>query len=733
MSKKKNTPVQNAPSRGSETKLEPKIAPKPAAPLKDLAPAKPLNNRLINIICTAVIGLVSFAIFSNSIKNRFVLDDHGIIKSNKITKAGLSKDNLKKIFTTSHRAGDVSELEHSLYRPVVKAIFAGIWQYSGGKDNNYETFHFFNVLCYALLCMVLYWVLLYVFKQNWALAVLASFLFLTHPLHSEVVANNKSLDEILGLLGPLAAILIYAQSVRTTNFGLKILYLILGAIFYLFGLLSKESAMLCIPLIPAFAWYFNKASLKDVIFISVSALIALIIWYVLRDRAIGWFLADQSKKPDPSALDNVLSLCKFDQSKKGNFDMSKAIPTVLFIMGRYVWFCFAPDKLSCDYSYASIEPKTFGDPYVLLSLVFFIGIIFFAFKSFMKKGAIGYGIFWFLITSFIASNITVVVGYIIGTSFGDRMMFTPSMGWAIVVVGALYAVFGYAKKELEDVNFKPSLLKLAPIAAIVALASMYYTVKARERNADWERDYTLFAKDVENYPNSTHLLFYWGNHLSSNEYMEGKSEDDKKMASRKALETFERSMKMYPALPSDGYNQYGKCYYNLGNVDSAEKYYLKAHKEDSTNSVFMNNIGTIYFQRANALTAYVTNPAAPANGGVASILANIPRDPMVINQKRMSLYDSAMRYFNMAYVKDTTVIDYQNNLGAVYGTVQQFDKAIYWFSRGYKSDSLSEGAILSCRSNAVTYKTLNNPQLEQYWMQKAAEVQKYRNERLASM
>jgi tetratricopeptide (TPR) repeat protein len=157
-------------------------------------------------------------------------------------------------------------------------------------------------------------------------------------------------------------------------------------------------------------------------------------------------------------------------------------------------------------------------------------------------------------------------------------------------------------------------------------------------------------------------------------------------------------------LPSDGYNQYGKAYYNLRSLngtylDSADAYYRKAHNEDTTNSVFLNNMGTVYFEKA-------------------------------IPAQRIDYYDSAYKYFRMAYGRDTTVIDYMNNLGAITGTLQKRQEAIYWFGRGYKSDSLSEGAILSCKSIAITYRDLQDTIQMNYWSNKANEIQKYRYDRL---
>ncbi len=60
-----------------------------------------------------MIAAITLLIYSNTFNHRFVLDDHGIIKNNKITKAPISWDNTVKIFTTPLRKGDFSDIENS--------------------------------------------------------------------------------------------------------------------------------------------------------------------------------------------------------------------------------------------------------------------------------------------------------------------------------------------------------------------------------------------------------------------------------------------------------------------------------------------------------------------------------------------------------------------------------------------------------------------------------------------
>jgi protein O-mannosyl-transferase len=674
-------------------------------------------------IAGLVVALLALAVFFNSRGNQYVLDDHGIIKSNKITKGGLEMENIKKIFTTSHRAGDLSDLEHSLYRPVAKLIFAAEYQWGGGKP---EYFHAWNIFYMMLCCFMLYWLLYLATKQNWVIALAIAGLFAVHPIHSESVANIKSLDEVLGAIGVIGALICFHYYSINNKF-----YLLPIALFsYCVGIFSKESTIVAVALAPLYMYYFTGASRKQIIFATVVMVIGAGLFLFARQEAIGWFLSKPQK--DPSALDNVLAMTKLDQTKVGGYQMAYFIPTVIYLMGYYVYTLFVPYPLSCDYSYASVKvvgltntglPGVNMGPawYFWVSFIMFAALIYFAIKTFKQKNIIGFGILWFLIASSIISNLFIVIG----TSFGERLMFLPSIGWCIAVVGALYHFLKYAQKHVpQQMNFVTGIKKHAIMFIILGIVGTVYGAKTMSRNADWFKDYTLFSRDVKLFDESTHLLFYWGNHLSSSEYHEilksqGFGDKEIAAANRESIQTFKNSMVIYPALPSDGYNQYGKAYYNLHNnltgkpgddhyLDSADYYYRKANSEDTTNSVFLNNMGTIYFQRAGPLA-------------------------------KIDYYDSAYKYFRKAYSKDTTLIDYMNNLGAITGTLAGIypsdsarlrREAIGWFTRGYNSDNESEGAILSCRSIAKTYGLMRNSKDSLFWESKAADIRKYRMDRL---
>ena len=711
--KRTNQAIPASPAAKSQQKIITNTIPTNAK-LEPL-PSTPTVNKWTTWMAMAMVALIAFGVFYNSRNNQFVLDDHGIIKSNKITKNGIGMDNIKTIFTTSHRKGDVSDLEHTLYRPVAKLIFAAEYQWGDGKP---EYFHAWNIFYMILCSCLLYWLLYLATKKNWVLSLAIAGLFAVHPIHSEAVANIKSLDEVLGAIGVLGALISFHYYTKNNN----PLLVALALISYTLGIFSKESTIVAVALAPLYLYYFTDADRKKIVIASAVMLIGAGIFLAAREHAIGWFLHDPKYQKDPSALDNVLAMTKLDQTKLGGYQMHLFIPTVIYLMGYYVYTLFIPYPLSCDYSFASVNVEGLDSWKFGLSFILFAAVIYFAIKTIKKKNIIGFGILWFLIASSIISNLFIVIG----TSFGERLMFLPSIGWCIAVVGALYYLLNYYNQNAAEMNIMTGLKKHATLFIILGIVGCAYGWKTMDRNKDWYKDFTLFSRDVQYFGESTHLLFYWGNHLSSGEYQEilqsqGKGEAEIKNAYLEAISTFKKCLSIFPALPSDGYNQYGKAYYNLTDashptyLDSADYYYKKAHVEDTTNSVFLNNIGTIFFQRA------------------------IPLQSLKLYDSANKFYDSAYKYFRKAYTKDTTVIDYMNNLGAITGTMASLPgqdpigkrrEAIDWFSKGYRSDTVSVGAILSCRSIAMTYQAFGNSDSTRYWTNKAGEIQQYRMNRL---
>lgn len=615
-------------------------------------------------LLSAVIGFLSILLYSNTFQHRFVLDDHGIIKNNKITKAPVSWENTKTIFTTPLRKGDVSDLENSLYRPFVKLLFNIEWNMFNGDSHS---FHVVNALLYAITCIFFFMVLYRVFDRKWLVPFLTTLLFLVHPLHVESVANVKSADEILSLLG----ILIALRCIQLYFDKEKVMYLGFAVIAYLMGSYSKESTIVALAIFPLFIYYFTPADLKRNIMIS-SIFVACSAFFLF----CRWSSLHMYKEAAPvSLMDNYMA--------EYRNDFFGRLPSAIRTVGTYLKTFFIPHPLSCDYSFSTFTTVTASSPYFLTSFFVLTALFVYALRGIMKKEGIGFAILWFFISISIVSNIF----FVIGTSFGERLMFTPSAGLCLALVWVLYR---YLPKKEGDEQTLMGGLKSSPILVMIVLAvSSLYAVKTYSRNNDWKSDYLLFSRDVQYFPNSTHLLFYMGNHLSGDErksvlqeemlqqgYNYAQFADSNQKENLQSINYLQKSLSIFPELPSDGYNQLGKAYYNIGYPDSAFKYYIMAKERDSTNAIFTNNLGTVYF----------TKGQQDAVRG-RTLLAQGQRDSAnyYFMRARGQVMESK-NYFLKAHKIDTSEADFSNNAGCAYGDTQNPDSAIYYFALAARSD-----------------------------------------------
>src|SRR5581483_9106019 len=138
--------------------------------------------------------------------NQYALDDSIAIERNDYVKQGIS--GIPKIMTTDaydcfyRQMGADPRAQYSggRYRPLCYVTFA-IEQSLFGDSPFIR--HLVNILCY-MVCLFLLFYFLHDFLLKKIpggsdMAFLSTLLFAIHPIHTEVVANVKSLDEILSL------------------------------------------------------------------------------------------------------------------------------------------------------------------------------------------------------------------------------------------------------------------------------------------------------------------------------------------------------------------------------------------------------------------------------------------------------------------------------------------------------------------------------------------------------
>src|ERR1035437_2058956 len=240
-----------------------------AAPLINLKP-------LLGII----IATFAFILYAQSISFDYALDDVTVTKENKVVKKGFG--GVPEILTKDYWYGYNNDLRVPEYRPTSLLVLAAESQFF---PENPHFSHFINVLLYALTCWLLFLLLCKLFeKQHLIIPFVCSLLYVAHPIHTEVVDNIKSLDEILCFLFFVtSAFFIVKYTSNNSNTSL-----IFGVIFYFLSLLSKETGITFLVAIPLLLFCFNKGSIKNIlsitlILLGVSGLYFIIRYFVLKD------------------------------------------------------------------------------------------------------------------------------------------------------------------------------------------------------------------------------------------------------------------------------------------------------------------------------------------------------------------------------------------------------------------------------------------------------------------
>ncbi|MCW8939647.1 MAG: hypothetical protein OQJ88_03265, partial [Flavobacteriales bacterium] len=271
-------------------------------------------------------------IYSNSLKNEFALDDNYVTAtSDKMPHSRVQQGikGIPEIFSSHYIKSRQQSFE---YRPVVLTTFAIEYEFFG---INPHISHFINLLFYTLSCVMLFIVLIKLLTHyNIILPILITFLFIAHPIHTEVVNNLKSRDELLSFLFGISALYFFIKNVEN----IKATNIIFGVIFLLLALLSKKTAVLFFILIPLTLYFFTTIKPKKLILFSLSPIIAFLIFKFLK-----LFLLEESIQ---------LRAYAFFENPLFYIDSFwERIPVAFYTAGYYLKLFVYPHPLSSYYGY----------------------------------------------------------------------------------------------------------------------------------------------------------------------------------------------------------------------------------------------------------------------------------------------------------------------------------------------------------------------------------------------
>ncbi|MEE9438302.1 MAG: tetratricopeptide repeat protein [Saprospiraceae bacterium] len=574
-----------------------------------------------------IVFIAAFLLYANTITHDYTQDDAIVIYDNMYTTQGVSgipglltKDTFYGFFKTEGKAKLVAG---GRYRPLTPIMFALEYEMFGRSP---KTGHLINIFLYSLLCMLIYNTLLILLKPRffdqkgfYVFILIASLLFAVHPIHTEAVANIKGRDEIMSMMG---AILGLYFSLRYYDSGYN-KYLIGIFVAFFLGLMSKETTITFLAVIPLSIYFFRNDGFKKLIKPLGTLLAATLVFLAIRFSVLGLDFGGT-----PMELMNNPFL-KIDGNAYVPFSFAEKSATIIFTLGKYILLLLFPHPLTHDYYPRHIEMMSFGSWKVILSALLYVGMAIVGIIGIKNKKIISYGILYFLITVSIVSNIV----FPIGTNMSERFMFMPSLGFCLIIG---YFIF----QAVKNWDTKKTFIVLAPLFVV-------YSFKTVTRNNVWKNDFTLFTTDVKTSTNSAKVLNAAGGALVA-ESNKTKNNLEKSKMLNQAIPYLEKALTIHPNYRNAALIL-GNAYFYKKDFDNAIKSYEQVLRISPNNKDASKNLA-------------IALRDAGRNAG--EIKGDIPK---------------AQSYLKRSLALNDSDVETNRLLGITYGMMGDHQKAISYF------------------------------------------------------
>lgn len=572
------------------------------------------------------LAALAFLLYANTLGHQYVLDDPLAVGLNEYVKKGFG--GIPDLLTHHYRAGtEGANASALLYRPLSLITFAIEWSLSPGDP---FLGHLMNVLWYALTVGLLFTTLRRVFHgYHWLWAAGTTLLFAAHPLHTEVVANIKSRDEILNVFFSVAALYGWARWLEQPT--QRWLITALGC--YFLALLSKESAVTLLPVFPLVGWFFFDKTARVSMGHTLLLALPVVLFLVIRAAVL-------SKTPDH------FEISEMDNPIIAAHGFGERSATAFMVLWRYFQLLVFPHPLLSDYSYRHLQVVGWSNWQALAGLVLYGGMAVFAVRGLLRREVLAFCIASFLAAIVLYSQLLLVIG----TLLGERLMYLPSLWFCAGVSWLLWKISGLDLKNTPEIPVLPPVQKIQWSAVLFLLIAAFFGYKTLSRNPDWKTNLDLFRADSATAPNSVRLHNGMGSELYTR-FLEQK------------------------------------------NLPAAEKEVLLKQMEEHTkaalairpNPVSFLNLGNVAISRnqyAEAIRQYEEALKLAPNYGIARI--NIGRTYLgwgLQEGKMNNNLPHAAELFEKAIQYGMNDAETYLNLGTAYGMMGQNEKAILQFEQ----------------------------------------------------
>ena len=675
MSKKK-------PTKGQKTEPKKEIKQKKLAKPTEALSLNPSKSLFQKWGGWVLFGL-AFLLYANTLGHQFAFDDAIVISENQFTQKGVNGigDLMTRDFFEGIYGDGGMELSGGRYRPLSMVSFALENQMFGQpkklangslqkdtKGNQLYDYpvglgHFVNILLYALTALLLFELL-----NRWfwaedgilsALPFIIGLIFVTHPIHTEVVANIKSRDEILALLLLLVSFLSLHRR-ATSN---TLLWTGIGVAAYFGAMLAKEHAFTFIVIFPFTLYVFDKhKSWGEIAKACLPYWVAAMLYFALRSSMVGGIAAETNMDLMENPYAGVAMMEKFG--------------TIAYILLKYIILLIFPHPLSSDYSREQIPLVGFENPLAILGLLLYIGMAAWVLLRLWKRDVYALAILLY----FIPLSLTTNILFNIGAPMGERFLYLPSLGFALALGVGLQQLFKF--KRMSE------FLKTPIAMGLVAVIAIGFSIKTITRNPDWYDNDTLFSADIHNSPNSAKMNYYYANTNLKN-YLSVTAPNQADTALLTIAEQhFKRAVEIYPKFHTAMYNV-GLVYVQRKNGPKAVEYLLKTLELQPNHLMSIEQLGRAY---GELMKDYPNSE-------------KYLKQALDINKQRGATVNLADNYQGLG------------NINAMQG---KFQEAIPYFLEAIK---LSPNTVNNYKNLGYTYLNLGNRAEAMKYLQKAKELE----------
>jgi tetratricopeptide (TPR) repeat protein len=596
--------------------------------------------RLKNSLILLFLCVVCFAIYANSLKNAFVYDDRYLVIGNSFIK---NIHNLPQIFSV-HTFYFAPIEAGNYYRPMAILTYALDYQIWKLAPFGY---HFSNVLLHAI-CAFLFFLLVKSLFDNYKLALLSAILFAIHPLQTSGVNFIACRDNFLVTIFGILAILYYLKSDN------RKLNKILAVLFYTLSLLSKENALLFIPLIATCALIKKEKIMLILKKITPFFFVTLIYLF---------FRAYIIKVP----LESYAGV---------HLNPIVEVLTFFSIIFEYIKLLILPLNLYVVHTTPFINSlMTAQAAWTSLFIILFLLIVIRSVKN--KQSTIWFGLFWFIISlAFIIKSMHVRP--MLGAFMSEWWVYLPSMGLFVI---------------LSDIILKLSTKYKLAVSVLLFLIVTFWVSLTIYNNTIWADELSLYRNNLRFSPLNTGIRLNLANvYFESGDFVAAEKEYKKVLElnprrwaaylrlgdielkrgnSNEAMFLYKESLRVRPD-STEAWDSIGRYYVFKGDKDSALKAFSTALKYNSRLDYVYADLGTCYFQGGDFDQAktYFNQAAqlSPDNSAYFLMLG--------MSYANLNLFKQAKESLSKSLEVNPNSIDALYNLGNLYANNGYFEDAL---------------------------------------------------------